>query len=154
MNKSKFTGQQIAFALQQAEGGTAVRYGGATPSEVKMLRHTVSVGVGFWIWTTPGKRSKNGGLSRQTFASGASQAELPDPKAGIGQVPALDTAIRAAIGKPTDFGSAHAHQGLSSISAPLLHRPVWGSIGMNYAAIGGRFFPSGVASEFVSYSPQ
>ena len=57
MKKSKFTEQQIAFALQQAEGGTAVgevcrkmgiseatfyrwkqHYGGLMPSEVKRLR--------------------------------------------------------------------------------------------------------------------
>jgi putative transposase len=57
MKKSKFTEQQIAFALQQAEAGTAVGevcrkmgisdatfyrwkhlYGGLMPSEVKKLR--------------------------------------------------------------------------------------------------------------------
>ena len=57
MKKSKFTEQQIAFALQQAEGGTTVAevcrkmgiaaatfyrwkqlYGGLMPSEVKKLR--------------------------------------------------------------------------------------------------------------------
>jgi putative transposase len=57
MNKSKFTEQQIAFALQQAESGTQVAevcrkmdiaeatsyrwkqlYGGLMPSEVKKLR--------------------------------------------------------------------------------------------------------------------
>jgi putative transposase len=57
MKKSKFTEQQIAFALQQAEGGTAVAevcrkmgiaeatfyrwkqlYGGLMPSEVRKLR--------------------------------------------------------------------------------------------------------------------
>jgi putative transposase len=57
MKKSSFTEQQIAFALQQAESGTAVaevcrkmgiseatfyrwkqRYGGLMPSEVKRLR--------------------------------------------------------------------------------------------------------------------
>ena len=57
MKKSKFTGQQIAFALQQAESGTTVGevcrkmgiaeatfdrwkqlYGGLMPSEVKKLR--------------------------------------------------------------------------------------------------------------------
>jgi putative transposase len=57
MKKSKFTEQQIAFALQQAESGTAVGevcrkmgiseatfyrwkqlYGGLMPSEVKRLR--------------------------------------------------------------------------------------------------------------------
>ena len=57
MKKSKFTEQQIAFALQQAEGGTSVAevcrkmgiaeatfyrwkqlYGGLMPSEVKKLR--------------------------------------------------------------------------------------------------------------------
>ncbi len=57
MKKSRFTEQQIAFALQQAEGGTAVGevcrkmgisdatfyrwkhlYGGLMPSEVKKLR--------------------------------------------------------------------------------------------------------------------
>ena len=58
MKKSKFTEQQIAFALQQAEGGTPVEevcrklgispatffrwkkiYGGLMPSEVRKLRH-------------------------------------------------------------------------------------------------------------------
>jgi putative transposase len=58
MKKSKFTEQQIAFALQQQEGGTSVAevcrkmgiaeatfyrwkqlYGGLMPSEVKKLRH-------------------------------------------------------------------------------------------------------------------
>jgi putative transposase len=57
MKKSKFTEQQIAFALQQAESGTAVselcrklgiseqtfyrwkrRYGGMMPSEVRRMR--------------------------------------------------------------------------------------------------------------------
>ena len=57
MKKSKFTEQQIAFALQQAEGGTSVGevcrkmgiaeatfyrwkqlYGGLLPSELKKLR--------------------------------------------------------------------------------------------------------------------
>ena len=57
MKKSRFTEQQIAFALQQAEGGTPVgevcrkmgiseqtfyrwkkRYGGLMPSEVRRLR--------------------------------------------------------------------------------------------------------------------
>ncbi|HWE18727.1 MAG TPA: transposase [Hyphomicrobiaceae bacterium] len=57
MKKSKFTEQQIAFALQQAEGGTSVGevcrkmgiseatfyrwkqlYGGLLPSEVRKLR--------------------------------------------------------------------------------------------------------------------
>lgn len=57
MKKSKFTEQQVAFALQQAEGGTAVAevcrkigiseatfyrwkqvYGGLMPSEVRKLR--------------------------------------------------------------------------------------------------------------------
>ena len=57
MKKSKFTEQQIAFALQQAEGGTTVEdicrklgicqatffrwkkmYGGLMPSEVRKLR--------------------------------------------------------------------------------------------------------------------
>lgn len=58
MKKSKFTEQQIAFALQQAEGGTSVEevcrklgvsqatffrwkkvYGGLMPSEVRKLKH-------------------------------------------------------------------------------------------------------------------
>jgi putative transposase len=58
MKKSKFTDQQIAFALQQAEGGTPVEevcrklgvsqatffrwkkiYGGQMPSEVRKLKH-------------------------------------------------------------------------------------------------------------------
>ena len=58
MKKSKFSDQQIAFALQQAETGTAVgdvcrklgiseatfyrwkdRYGGLMPSEVRKLKH-------------------------------------------------------------------------------------------------------------------
>jgi putative transposase len=58
MKKSKFTEQQIAFALQQAEGGTPVdevcrklgvsqatffrwkkTYGGLMPSELRKLRH-------------------------------------------------------------------------------------------------------------------
>lgn len=58
MKKSRFTEQQIAFALQQAENGTPVpevcrkmgiseptysrwkqKYGGLMPSEVKRLRH-------------------------------------------------------------------------------------------------------------------
>jgi putative transposase len=58
MKKSRFTEQQIAFALQQAEGGTSVEevcrklgvsqatffrwkkvYGGLMPSEVRKLRH-------------------------------------------------------------------------------------------------------------------
>ena len=58
MKKSRFTEQQIAFALQQAEGGTPVEevcrklgisqatffrwkkvYGGLMPSEVRKLRH-------------------------------------------------------------------------------------------------------------------
>jgi putative transposase len=58
MKKSKFNDQQIAFALQQAETGTAVgdvcrklgiseatfyrwkdRYGGLMPSEVRKLKH-------------------------------------------------------------------------------------------------------------------
>jgi putative transposase len=58
MKKSKFTEQQIAFALRQQEGGTSVAeicrnmgiaeatfyrwkqlYGGLMPSEVKKLRH-------------------------------------------------------------------------------------------------------------------
>ncbi len=58
MKKSKFTDQQIAFGLQQAETGTAVaeicrkfgiseatfyrwkdRYGGLMPSEVRKLKH-------------------------------------------------------------------------------------------------------------------
>ena len=57
MKKSRFTDQQIAFALQQAEGGTSVEevcrkmgvsqatffrwkkvYGGLMPSEVRKLR--------------------------------------------------------------------------------------------------------------------
>ena len=57
MKKSRFTDQQIAFALQQAEGGTSVNevcrkigvsqatffrwkkvYGGLMPSEVRKLR--------------------------------------------------------------------------------------------------------------------
>jgi putative transposase len=57
MKKSQFTEQQIAFALQQAEGGTAIaeirrklgiseqtfyrwkkRYGGMMPSEVRKMR--------------------------------------------------------------------------------------------------------------------
>lgn len=58
MKKSRFTDQQIAFALQQAESGTSVDevcrklgisqatffrwkkvYGGLMPSEVRKLRH-------------------------------------------------------------------------------------------------------------------
>jgi putative transposase len=58
MKKSRFTDQQIAFALQQAEAGTPVaevcrkmgvseptysrwkqKYGGLMPSEVRRLRH-------------------------------------------------------------------------------------------------------------------
>ena len=58
MKRSKFTEQQIAFALQQAEGGTPVEevcrklgvsqatffrwkkvYGGLMPSEVRKLKH-------------------------------------------------------------------------------------------------------------------
>jgi putative transposase len=58
MKKLKFSDQQIAFALQQAETGTSVadvcrklgiseatfyrrkaRYGGLTPSEVRKLKH-------------------------------------------------------------------------------------------------------------------
>ena len=58
MKKSKFSDQQIAFALQQAETGTSVadvcrklgiseatfyrwkeRYGGLMPSEVRKLKH-------------------------------------------------------------------------------------------------------------------
>ncbi len=58
MKRSQFTDQQIAFALRQAEGGTAVpevcrkmgvseptfyrwkqKYGGLMPSEVQRLRH-------------------------------------------------------------------------------------------------------------------
>jgi putative transposase len=58
MKKSQFTDQQIAFALQQAEGGTPVEevcrkmgisqatffrwkkvYGGLMPSEVRKLKH-------------------------------------------------------------------------------------------------------------------
>jgi len=58
MKKSKFTDQQIAFALQQAEAGTPVEevcrkmgisqatffrwkkvYGGLMPSEVRKLKH-------------------------------------------------------------------------------------------------------------------
>jgi putative transposase len=58
MKRSKFTEQQIAFALQQAEGGTTVEevrrkmgispatffrwkkvYGGLMPSEVRRLKH-------------------------------------------------------------------------------------------------------------------
>lgn len=58
MKRSQFTDQQIAFALQRAEGGTPVpevcrkmgvseatyyrwkqRYGGLMPSEVQRLRH-------------------------------------------------------------------------------------------------------------------
>ena len=57
MKKSKFTDEQIAFALKQAEGGTSIgeitrrmgvteatfyrwkkKYGGLMPSEVKKLR--------------------------------------------------------------------------------------------------------------------
>jgi len=58
MKKSRFTDQQIAFALQQAEGGTPIEevcrkmgisqatffrwkkvYGGLMPSEVRRLKH-------------------------------------------------------------------------------------------------------------------
>lgn len=58
MKKSQFTDQQIAFALQQAEGGTPIEevcrkmgisqatffrwkkvYGGLMPSEVRKLKH-------------------------------------------------------------------------------------------------------------------
>lgn len=60
MKKSRFSDQQIAFALQQAETGTSVadvcrklgiseatfyrwkeRYGGLMPSEVRKLKHFV-----------------------------------------------------------------------------------------------------------------
>jgi len=67
MKKSKFTEQQIAFALQQAQGGTPVDeicrkfgisqatffrwkiYGGLMPSEVRKLRQSEeAAGVPYW----------------------------------------------------------------------------------------------------------
>ncbi len=62
--KSRFTDQQIAFALQQAEAGTPVaevcrKMGVSEPESEPSAR----IRPGSWTWTTPARRWRIAGSS-------------------------------------------------------------------------------------------